>query len=102
MKLAAGTKLRSTVCKMEGIVIREPQQDGMIECGGQSMVEAKQPASTSQELSAPEPSQALIGKRYVDEESGLEILCTKQGLGALSFAGRALTLKQAKPLPSSD
>ena len=43
-----------------------------------------------------------LGKRYVDEELGLELLCTKPGEGSLGVSGRALTLKGAKPLPSSD
>lgn len=44
----------------------------------------------------------LLGKRYTDEESGLELLCTKAGPGTLTCAGRVMPLKDAKPLPSSD
>ena len=43
-----------------------------------------------------------MGKRYSDEESGLEVLCSKAGEGALAGDGRALPVKGAKPLPSSD
>ena len=46
--------------------------------------------------------QELIGKRYVEESSGLEVLCTKSGQGQLALDGVALVLKTAKPLPSSD
>ncbi|WP_231611754.1 hypothetical protein [Rhodococcus sp. CX] len=45
---------------------------------------------------------AVMGKRYVDEASGLEVLCTKAGQGRLALDGTALVLKAAKPLPSSD
>ena len=43
-----------------------------------------------------------IGKRYVNEAGDLEVLCTKPGEGSLSVDGVALTIKGAKPLPSSD
>ena len=43
-----------------------------------------------------------IGKRYADEESGLEVLVTKAGPGSLSIGTDALAEKGAKPLPSSD
>jgi hypothetical protein len=44
----------------------------------------------------------LLGKRYVDEETGTEFLCTKPGSGFLVVADRVMQVKQAKPLPSSD
>ena len=43
-----------------------------------------------------------LGKRYADEELGLELLCTRAGAGALTADGAVLGLKGAKPLPSSD
>ena len=44
----------------------------------------------------------LLGKRYGDEDLGLEILCTKAGEGSLSIGNVPLPVKGAKPLPSSD
>jgi len=44
----------------------------------------------------------LLGKRYVHETSGLELLCTKPGTGSLSVGDDVLTTQQAKTLPSSD
>jgi hypothetical protein len=44
----------------------------------------------------------LIGKRYTDESGDLELLCTKGGEGALSEGEVLLSVKGAKPLPSSD
>jgi hypothetical protein len=38
----------------------------------------------------------------VDEESGIEVLGAKAGKGSLAYDGRALMLKDAKPLPASD
>jgi hypothetical protein len=54
---------------------------------------------------APDPSLAggtQMGKRYADEASGLEVLCTKAGAGTLTLDGAPIELKGAKPLPSSD
>jgi hypothetical protein len=43
----------------------------------------------------------VTGKRYVYED-GAEVLATKAGAGSLSVGAKALTLKEAKPLPASD
>jgi hypothetical protein len=44
----------------------------------------------------------LLGKRYVDEDTDLELLCSRPGAGALTADGRPLAVKTAKPLPASD
>ncbi|MEV0494686.1 hypothetical protein [Streptomyces atratus] len=44
----------------------------------------------------------VIGKRYADEESGLQVMCTHGGSGALSADGRPLELLGARQLPASD
>jgi hypothetical protein len=43
-----------------------------------------------------------MGKRYIQDDIGLEILCTKPGKGSLSIGDTDLLTKDAKPLPSSD
>ena len=45
---------------------------------------------------------SLVGKRYVDAGTGMEVLCAKPGAGSLSLSGRLLVIKDAKKLPSSD
>jgi hypothetical protein len=45
---------------------------------------------------------AVLGKRYVDADTGLEVLCTKAGRGVLSADGRQLTIKAPNALPASD
>jgi hypothetical protein len=42
------------------------------------------------------------GKRFVDDVTGLEVLCTKPGKGSLSIDGRDIGVKEAKKLPASD
>jgi hypothetical protein len=101
-QLKAGTRLRSAVCKTEVMVVMAPDADVALECGGTPMltVDAEPPTGGAP---APEHSAGTaIGKRYVDEAGSLEILCTKPGEGSLSAGGKALTVKGAKPLPSSD
>jgi hypothetical protein len=43
-----------------------------------------------------------LGKRYADDDLGLELLCTKAGEGSLSVGEGILAVKGAKPLPASD
>jgi hypothetical protein len=93
-----GTKLKSTVCDTEVMVIKAANV--VVDCGGAPMAEAK-PA----EPEAINPGFAggtMIGKRYVDPAGTVELLCTKPGKGSLSIAGVTLATKDAKPLPASD
>jgi len=100
--LKVGTKLASAVCAAQGIIIRAPGADGALTCGGAAMTLAGEAPVDVPKLEAPQDGQAVLGKRYVDDASGIEVLCTKGGMGALAFDGRALKLKEAKPLPASD
>ena len=101
MKLTPGTRLKSAACDTEAVVVRVPSE-GAITCGGAPMVpfaEAK-PAGVSLDSAA--SGGTLMGKRYHDEQTGLEMLCTKPGKGSLAIDGRPLQLREAKQLPSSD
>lgn len=93
-----GSKLKSTVCGTEVMVIR--CGEGGIECGGAAMAEAKPDALGA--LSADHAGGSLMGKRYVDAAGTFELLCVKAGKGSLSVDGVALSVKDAKPLPASD
>jgi hypothetical protein len=101
MDLKPGTRLRSAADTTEVIVVRAPDGPVDLRCGGHSMVPADAaPSSTAVEPGFDEGSQ--LGKRYEDEASGLEVLCTKPGPGSLSVGTEPLHIKGAKPLPSSD
>jgi hypothetical protein len=93
-----GTKLKSAVCDAEVMIIR--CGEGIIECGGSAMTEAK--PETAGDISADHASGLLMGKRYVDAAGTFELLCVKPGKGSLSVDGTALIIKEAKPLPASD
>jgi hypothetical protein len=43
-----------------------------------------------------------LGKRYKDEQTGIEILCIKPGNCDPKISGRAMELLQPKVLPSAD
>ena len=47
-------------------------------------------------------SERSAGKRYVDAENAIELLCTKPGDGLPALNGVLLELKDAKPMPASD
>ena len=93
-----GLKLRGAACSTEIVVVR-PAGDVEIACCGESMVESD---GSDAPAAAPTPDGILLGKRYADESSGLEVLCTKPGPGPLSVDGRELEIKGPKPLPASD
>ncbi|HLY56153.1 MAG TPA: hypothetical protein VKS60_11385 [Stellaceae bacterium] len=102
MKLKVGARLRSAVCDTEAVVVRIPGTDEQLFCGGAAMLphdQARDPAA----VPAPDAAEgSQLGKRYVDVESGAELLCTKAGKGSLALGGRKLTIREAKRLPSSD
>jgi desulfoferrodoxin-like iron-binding protein len=43
-----------------------------------------------------------LGKRYLCESCGTEVLCNKPGAGGLVCCDREMKLKEAQALPSSD
>jgi hypothetical protein len=101
MELRAGMRMRSVVCQTEVIVVKAPSGAVELRCGGQPMVSLGEEGSGGEPV-APYDGGTMLGKRYADEETGLEVLCTKAGSGALSLGDVVLAIKEAKPLPSSD
>lgn len=102
MILKVGQSLASVVDTTTLVVVRIPQGDVTLTCGGVSMEEGKTPSGDGSSIDAAHIGGSALGKRYVDEASGLEVLCTKAGQGQLALDGAALVIKSAKPLPSSD
>jgi hypothetical protein len=102
MQLKVGTRLRSVADTTEIVVVRAPADDVDLRCGGHPMAAHGGDGPADGEVAAGFDGGTLVGKRYVDDEAGLEVLCTKAGGGTLSVGETALALKEAKPLPSSD
>lgn len=102
MDLKPGSRWRSSVCPGEVVIVRPPSSPVTLECGGHPMTAFN--GERPEGLSA-KPDHAAgvqMGKRYFDEETGLEALVSKTGEGSLSVDGRPLKMKEAKALPSSD
>ena len=102
MQLKAGTRLRSATDACEVVVVRTPGEEPVdLRCGGHAMV-AVDAEVTPQGTEAGFDQGTQLGKRYADDELGLEVLCTKAGEGSLSVGETPLAVKGAKPLPASD
>ena len=99
-ELKAGLKLKSAVCNTQVMVIK-PGAIAALTCGGAPML-AVDEAGGDAAPDAQHMSGCQIGKRYVNEDQSLEVLCVKAGEGSLAADGGALTTKEAKKLPSSD
>jgi hypothetical protein len=98
--LTPGSRWASRVCTTEVIVVKGPGTDVDLTCGGAAMV-----APGGAPTGAPDPAAAdgtQLGKRYVDADETVEMLCTKPGDGSLAIGGSALDIKATKPLPASD
>lgn len=99
-QLKPGLKLASTVCSAEVMVIKAGSE-AALSCGGQPMTGPGESASGG-EADKDLMAGCLIGKRYVNEDQSIEILCVKSGEGTLAVDGAPLVIKEAKKLPSSD
>ncbi len=100
MQLKPGLRLQSVVCDTQVVVVKGGGELD-IRCGGAPMVPLGTEADRGP-IAEEHSGGTLIGKRYADEESGVELLCTKPGAGALSIGDVPILTKEAKPLPSSD
>ena len=100
--LKAGTRLKSAVCNTEVMVVAAPKDEVDVSCGGAPLVALGGEAPGGGEIAEGAGEGTQIGKRYINEAGDLEILCTKPGEGSLASGGALLTIKGAKPLPSSD
>jgi hypothetical protein len=97
-----GSQLASTVCGTRVIVVRAPAGEApQIACAGSPMVPADGAGKPTSPAAAAGDA-TLLGKRYVNADGTLELLCTSPGSGPLTCDGEPMTVKAAKPLPASD
>jgi hypothetical protein len=102
MELKPGSRWKSAVCDAQMVIVRPPSIEGELQCGGVAVLPQADAAAPTGTIDSAHASGVLIGKRYTDADSGIEVLGAKPGAGSLAFNGVALTLKEAKPLPASD
>jgi hypothetical protein len=100
VELKPGSKLQSTVCTTEVMVVKGVGEVDLT-CGGSPMA----PAGTVEISGTPADGAASgtqIGKRYGTTDETIELLVIKAGEGSLAVAGETLDVAQAKSLPASD
>jgi len=73
-----GTRLKSAVCDTEAVVVRPPSA-GVISCGGAPMLAIDGARPEDGTIDPAFAAGSAVGKRYVDTDGGLEMLCTKAG-----------------------
>lgn len=97
-----GTRLFSAVCSTEMIAVKAPGVLVDLTIGGTTpvVVAAERPSGGT--VAPGHGGGAAMGKRYVDADDAIELLCTKPGEGVPALAGVLLELKDAKPMPASD
>ncbi|GAA3392708.1 hypothetical protein [Cryptosporangium minutisporangium] len=95
----AGSRWTSTTGPTEVLVVRPPSGPVTLRCGGEPMAPA---GSVARDGVAQSGEPLLLGKRYTDPVSGLQLLCTKAGPGPVEVDGRPIERLDAKPLPASD
>jgi hypothetical protein len=93
--LKPGTRLKSAVCDAEFMIIKAGGSDELT-CGGVTLDESSEAAD------ADKMNGCVIGKRYINAEESIEVLCVKTGEGSLYCNDEELMTKDTKKLPSSD
>ena len=106
--LKPGSRWRSAVCDTEVVVVRAPAGPVIFRIGGAAV----RPADAGQgrpsgDRGGEQPDATLaggtlLGKRYIDEASGLQVLCVKPGDGTITVDGREAAVMTPRPLPASD
>jgi hypothetical protein len=97
--LKVGARLRAQNSSCEVIVIKGSDDGAALLCAGVEMLASGPAGGVAQLTDGPV---IALGKRYTDDDTGVEVLCTKPGIGPLALGGHELTLKAPKPLPASD
>jgi len=102
LRLKAGTRLFSAVCTTELITITAPGEDVDVTIGGAPPLLSADDRDGSGSPAAGYDGGTAMGKRYVNADATLELLCIKPGDGMPADGGVVMVVKDAKPLPASD
>ena len=99
VQLRAGQALYSTIDPTSVVVIKAPAGPVSISVNGVALTASKPDVVPSD---APAGEGTVLGKRYADDGTGIELLVTKPGTATLEVNGASLAVKESKPLPASD
>ena len=94
-----GSRLRSAVSPAEFIVTKAPAGDVELTCGGLPLLPMD---SQEGNTGAGAEGSVVMGKRYVNADASIEVLCTKPGVGTLALNEETLEIRASNALPSSD
>ncbi|HJN53399.1 MAG: hypothetical protein QGI68_13695 [Pseudomonadales bacterium] len=95
-----GMRLKSAVCTGQAMVVKAIQVT--ITCGGVPMLGMDEQLDDNSQADPEHMYKCLMGKRYINKEETLELLCVKTGEGSFGIDGQMLIGKESKKLPSSD
>jgi hypothetical protein len=102
MNLKPGARLFSAVCSTEMIAVKAPADAVDLTIGGAAPIANAADRDGSGAVAEGFGGGAAMGKRYVDADDTVELLCTKPGDGLPAVGGVLMQLKEAKSLPASD
>jgi hypothetical protein len=102
VELKAGIRLRSATDTTEVIVVRSSTETIDLRCGGLAFEILDGEAGPRSPIAEGFEGGTQVGKRYADDDAGIEVLCTKGGPASVSIGDQVLTPKGAKALPASD
>jgi hypothetical protein len=77
--LKAGARFKSAVSDAQVMIVKAPAGEFELGCGGVAMVGGTASLPEGATLAAGDAGEVLIGKRYVNADESLEMLCTKGG-----------------------
>lgn len=100
MKLNVGQTLESAVDATALVVIRCPDQELTVTCGGHPMVPRGEAPAKKAAITT--GAGTLLGKRYTIVDADVELLCVNAGHHPVVVDGAEVAIKSAKPLPASD
>ena len=102
LMLKPGTRLFSSVCATEMIVVKGPGVPVEVTIGGAAPVLAAANRAGGGAVTGGHGGGAAMGKRFADADGSIELLCTKAGEGVPALSGLLLQIKDAKAMPASD
>src|ERR1700690_1199429 len=102
LTLKPGVRLACGACPTEVVVVRAVDRPVSVACGTDALIELSEVPAERPPVGGGADTLVVLGKRYIDADGTIELLCTKAGAGPLICDGEALVIRGTKPLPSSD
>ena len=78
LTLKPGTRLFGAACTSEFVVVRAPADGVEVRIGGHPAVTSADERSDDLTVTTDADAKPLMGKRYVDADDTIELLCTRR------------------------